>query len=91
LKKGKFVEYFDICHRISVIRFMYYISVGAFNIRDSKDNIQISDDVVKNVPIRIYRPLNSTYDQNKLPVIFYYHGGGYFLGSAGNKLVFFVN
>jgi acetyl esterase/lipase len=70
---------------------MYYITVGAFNIRDSKDNIQISDDVVENVPIRIYRPLNSTYDQNKLPVIFYYHGGGYFLGSAGNKLVFFFN
>lgn len=62
---------------------MYYVTVGAFSIRDAADNIQIIDDIVDNVPIRIFRPLNSSFGQNTVPVILYYHGGGYFLGSAG--------
>lgn len=64
---------------------MYHLTVGAWNIRNPNDFIDVNDYYVNNVPIRIYKPLNSTYiDENgNLPVVFYYHGGGYFLGSAG--------
>ena len=65
---------------------MYYISVGAFNVRNPLDNIYVTDDTIENVPIRIFKPLNSSFGQNKLPTIFYYHGGGYFVGSAGKCL-----
>ncbi|MCU1581407.1 MAG: alpha/beta hydrolase [Microbacteriaceae bacterium] len=42
------------------------------------DGAQISDVVIGNVPVRLYRP---SVD-GKLPLHVYYHGGGFILGSA---------
>jgi acetyl esterase/lipase len=58
-----------------------------FSIRDNADNIRISDEIIDNVAVRIYRPINSmrlNAETNKMPAIFYYHGGGFFVGNAGN-------
>jgi acetyl esterase/lipase len=57
-----------------------------FNIRDTNDNILITDEVIDNVSVRIYRPMDSARfnkETNKMPTIFYYHGGGFFVGNAG--------
>lgn len=68
-------------HRLNVTRFFYHWTIGAFNIRDSNDQILVYDELVDNVPIRVYRPQNRA-DQT-MPTIIFYHGGGNFLGSAG--------
>lgn len=35
--------------------------------------------------------LNGTYLNESLPTIIFYHGGGYFVGSAGNLSIFQSN
>ena len=71
-------------HRLNVTRFFYHWTIGAFNIRDRNDRILIFDDIADNIPIRIYRPENRS---NQLsPTVIYYHGGGHFLGTAGNLI-----
>jgi acetyl esterase/lipase len=81
------LEKLNIVHRLNFTRFAYHTAVGRFNIRNEKDNIQITEEYIDHVLIRIYKPLNQTirksHNENLLPTILYYHGGGYFLGSAG--------
>ena len=83
----------DIVHRVNVTRAAYYIAIGVFNIRDTHDNIHVFDEHIGHVPIRKYKPLlaaqtpvsNSTSNSPDLmPTIIFFHGGGYFLGSAGS-------
>ncbi|MCU1525696.1 MAG: hypothetical protein JWO18_2590 [Microbacteriaceae bacterium] len=42
------------------------------------DGVEISDVVIGDVPVRLYRPSA----EGKLPLHVYYHGGGFILGSA---------
>ncbi|RNA00998.1 arylacetamide deacetylase-like 4 [Brachionus plicatilis] len=82
---GYFTEKIGILHRVNVTRFSYHISVGSFNIRDHNDNISVHDEIIEHLSIRIYRPMgrNKVSNKNKtLPAILFYHGGGYFVGSA---------
>src|ERR1700712_2748906 len=43
-----------------------------------EEKVEITDEVVNGVPIRIYRPLGA---EGKLPGILYLHGGGFCIGS----------
>lgn len=78
---GRFLEYTGLGHRVNVTRMAYHLAVGAFNIRDHQDSINITDQFVQDVPIRIYFP-NSRKSSHQIPTILFYHGGGYFVGSA---------
>jgi acetyl esterase/lipase len=40
----------------------------------------IENTFIENIPVRIARPLN---DNNNLPVIIYFHGGAFYMGSVG--------
>src|SRR5579871_2856818 len=42
------------------------------------DGVEISDVVIAEVPVRLYRPPAA----DELPLHVYYHGGGFILGSA---------
>lgn len=77
---GKFVEYFEIGNRIHLTRLAYHFTVGLFNVRNPDDGIEIKDLLIDNVPIRVYSHLN--HSNGKVPTIFLYHGGGFFVGSA---------
>ena len=79
IKKGHVLEYFNIGHRLILTRLGYHYSIGALNVRDSPDLIQIIDEDVEHLSMRIYRPLNQTMT---MPTILFYHGGGHFVGSA---------
>jgi hypothetical protein len=81
--KYKFLEYTEISNRVNFTRFMYYWSVGAFNIRDPKDNILVDDRIIEHVSIRIYKPVNISEEGKMIPTIVFFHGGSYFLGNAG--------
>lgn len=83
-----------IVHPVNLTRFFYHISYGAFSVRDSSDNISVSDEIVNGVAVRIFRPhllskssnaggVNSGEEVELRPTIFFYHGGGYFVGTAG--------
>ena len=67
--------------------------LGAFNIRDPADNIQVTDEHVEHVPIRIYRPpklnrplstnntaTNNVTTNDSYPTILFFHGGGFMYG-----------
>ena len=76
-----------ICHRVNLTRFAYYWTLGAFNIRDPNDNIAIVDELVQNVPIRIYKPMKRSDNRDEtapMPTILFFHGGGFFVGSVDN-------
>lgn len=77
---GLFMEYFNICTRLDITRFAYHWTIGAFNIRDPADFIQVIDEAVEHVSMRIYRPLN--HSEDLISTIIFYHGGGHFVGSA---------
>ena len=72
-------------------RFAYYWAVGAFNIRKAVDRIQITDEIIDGVAIRIYKPLplhnpeeaKNSSESSLMPTIIFYHGGGHFIGSVG--------
>ena len=40
------------------------------------------------MPIRIYRMANQQSSSENVPILFYYHGGGYVLGSLGIFITF---
>lgn len=77
------LEAFDLGHRLNVTRFFYHWSIGAFSIRDPNDKIEILDDLIENIPIRIYRSDKKASESDLNPTIIFYHGGGHFLGTAG--------
>lgn len=82
---GYFTEQIGLLHRVNVTRYSYHFSVGAFNIRENNDNISIHDEVIDHLSVRVYRPLKANKNSNvneTLPTIIFYHGGGYFVGSA---------
>jgi acetyl esterase/lipase len=45
-------------------------------------NLQVENTFIENIPVRIARPLN---DNNNLPVIVYFHGGAFYMGSVGKS------
>ncbi len=67
--------------RLDVTRFSYHYTVGVFNIRQEQDRIQVIDEEVDHLSIRIFRPL--VHEKDQMSTIIYYHGGGHFVGSAG--------
>ena len=77
-----------VCHRVNLTRFAYYWTLGAFNIRDENDNIAIVDELIQNVPVRIYKPMSrkdgGDDKQTTMPTILFFHGGGFFVGSVDN-------
>jgi acetyl esterase/lipase len=83
-----------IIHRINITRFSYHIAIGAYNIRDPLDQIEVRDETIEHMSVRIYRPRcripeNLDLDESAIaayvaPTILFYHGGGFFVGSAGN-------
>lgn len=82
-------------HRVNITRFSYHMAIGAFNIRDPSDGIQVLDETIdNNMAVRIYRPYNPDYEHSRIhqnttdflaPTILFYHGGGFFVGSAGQQ------
>ena len=81
---GHYLESFGLVHRVNITRFSYHFAIGAFNIRDPNDNMQIMDEQVDHLSIRIYRPYKALHNNTDYvaPTILFYHGGGYFVGSA---------
>lgn len=88
---GKFFEMTGITDRLTLTRIGYHIGLGVLSIRDPKDSIQITDEMIDHVPIRIFRPpdrikevrfVNSSAEEQMKPTIIFYHGGGFFVGSA---------
>jgi acetyl esterase/lipase len=80
---GRFVELIGLYHRLNVTRLAYHLTIGAFSMRDPNDRIQVTDEFIEHVPIRVYRPMNRlTSHEELLPTIIFFHGGGFFLGSA---------
>lgn len=78
--------------RVDIIRNGFHIGIGAWNIRDEKDSIQVLDHHIDHVLIRIYRPLNQTKtDDAQLKTILFFHGGGFSVGSAGILHHFLLN
>lgn len=67
-------------HRVNVTRFQYHWTVGAFSMRDENDLISVHDEDIEHTSIRVFRPSNDTSEV--MPTIIFYHGGGYFVGSA---------
>lgn len=72
---------------VNITRFFYHVSYGTFNIRDESDNISVTDEIVDNLSIRIFRPFGNNFRNSNAefmyPTILFFHGGGYFVGSAG--------
>ncbi|CAF0705640.1 unnamed protein product [Brachionus calyciflorus] len=82
---GYVTEQLGILHRVNVTRYSYHFAVGAFNIREESDQISVHDEIIEHLTIRVYRPMKPNKSPNKnatLPTILFYHGGGYFVGSA---------
>lgn len=86
---ASFALVFDLSHFIqSTLGIPYYTVLNT--IVDSFDPIKIRpfdrgqvkyhDEYVENVLVRIYTPLNSS-QPSLLPVVFFFHGGGFFFGS----------
>jgi acetyl esterase len=73
------MESYNLVKRVNLIRLGFHIGIGMFNIRDDQDGIQIIDDSINDIMIRIYKPENRT---GLIPTIIFYHGGGYAIGSA---------
>ena len=47
------------------------------------DLLKIEEKIIDGIKVRIYLPKSAKKD-DKLPVMVYYHGGGYVFGSVGN-------
>jgi len=84
----------NIIRRVDLIRNGFHIGIGAWNVRDKNDQIQVYDDYIEGILIRIYRPLNASLEKDMMPTILFYHGGGYSVGSAGiinvSNIIFFI-
>ena len=66
-----------------MIRNGFHIGIGAWNIRDKNDQIQVNDEYIQDILIRIYRPLNVSLKTDSMPTILFFHGGGFSVGSVG--------
>ena len=81
------IEFFNIGSLVDLTRISYHMSHGLVSIRSEKDFIEIIDDEINGVSIRIFMP-NSEEEEKASSIsskcsIFYYHGGAFFIGSAG--------
>lgn len=75
------LEFFNLgITRLDLTRLSYHYTVGVFNIRDHRDEIEVIDEEVDHLSIRIFRPTKLIRDE--MPTVIYYHGGGHFVGSA---------
>ena len=45
-------------------------------------SVNFHDIKIANIPVRVFRPVQSE-DGDKLPAVVFYHGGGWTLGSVG--------
>jgi hypothetical protein len=91
LKKGRFFEYIGVTNRLVLTRIGYHLALGVISIRDPRDSIQITDEKIQNVPIRLFKPTRNAKNGQMQPTIIFYHGGGFFVGSAGEFLNMFLN
>ncbi len=83
---GHVFEFFCLgLTRLDITRLSYHYTVGVFNIREEQDRIQVIDEEVDHLSMRIFRPMMHESDQ--MSTIIYYHGGGHFVGSAGQFLI----
>ena len=69
-----------ITNRLILTRLGYHLALGVLSIRDPRDGIEITDEIIENnIPIRLFRPLNRKYDSangsHMQPTIIFYHGG----------------
>ncbi|CAF0977761.1 unnamed protein product [Rotaria sp. Silwood1] len=78
-KLGYFAEKINLFDRIHILRFLYYISVGCFQIRNPEHHLKIYDKKILNVSVRIYEP-EELANMDKMPTIIHFHGGGFLLG-----------
>ncbi|UJR32808.1 hypothetical protein I4U23_020270 [Adineta vaga] len=78
-KLGYLGEQVNLFDRIHVLRFLYYVAVGCFQIRNPEHNLQIYDKKILNVSVRIYQP-EELGNVDKMPTIIHFHGGGFLLG-----------
>ncbi|UJR21286.1 hypothetical protein I4U23_024378 [Adineta vaga] len=76
---GQIVEYFGVSDRVMVLRKVINLATLLQNKKIVDVNLQIEDTFIENIPVRIARPLN---DNTSLPVIVYFHGGGFYMGSV---------
>ncbi|CAF4592217.1 unnamed protein product, partial [Rotaria magnacalcarata] len=78
-KLGYLGEKINLFDRIHVLRFLYYITVGCFQIRNPEHHLKIYDRRILNVSVRIYEPEELDH-MDKMPTIIHFHGGGFLLG-----------
>ncbi|CAF0829649.1 unnamed protein product [Adineta steineri] len=78
-KIGYLGEQVNLFDRIHVLRFLYYIAVGCFQIRDPQHHLKVYDRKILNISVRIYEPEEFAHE-DKMPTVIHFHGGGWLLG-----------
>ena len=81
--KGRLFEFIGVTNRLVLTRLGYHLALGVISIRDPRDSIQITDEKIQHIPIRLFRPMNrqkvhdlSASNEPKMqPTIIFYHGG----------------
>ncbi|CAF0724413.1 unnamed protein product [Adineta ricciae] len=76
---GQIVEFFGVSDRVMVLRKVIDFAALLQNKKVVDANLQVKDTLIENVHVRIVRPLN---DNSSLPVLIYFHGGGFYMGSV---------